>query len=317
MWYRPIVIVLALTQLAAPRVGNGEVAFRFEQTGLALEGVTYDPQSRAFFFSSRRQRKVLRRGADGAVADFSRPSDELLSVVGLGVDVTRRRLWITTSGSPDMIGFRKEDEKISFLIEYDIETRALRRRIPPPPGLERALLSDLAVGPNGDVFVADPIVGRIYVLRQGASALLTLTDAGPIRSAQGIAPSADGRFLFVADYARGIVRVDTASGAVLPLPAPPDVAVRGIDGLVLHGSDLIGVQNGIRPHRVVRLRLDDARELITAVETLEQNHPEHDEPTLGVIVGDAFYYVANSLAGGANDQRDPPRPSVILRLSLR
>jgi hypothetical protein len=312
---------LALTnaQSLEKRIGSGQIAFRLEEKDLGLEGIAYDPRSRSFFVSSVRKRKVVRRTADGRTSNFTRSTDGLLAAVALGVDATHRRLWVTTAGSPEMEGFRKEDEALSFLVEYDLETGDLLRRIPPPSGLDRAVLSDLAVNADGDVFVADPMSGRVYALRQGASALVVLTDAGPIGSAQGLAPSVDGKFLFVADYVRGIVRVDQRTGAALLLPVPDDTATTGIDGLVLHGSDLIGVQNGFRPHRVVRLRMDDARERITAVDTLERNHPEFDEPTLGVVVDGAFYYVANSQAGrtkvdggGATKVRSP----AILRLPL-
>lgn len=310
---------VAQAQSLDTRIGSGEIAFRVEEKDPALEGITFDPKSRSFFVSSVRQRKVVRRTADGRTSDFTRPTDGLLAAVGLGVDVPRRRLWVTTSGSPEMEGFKKGDERLSFLVEYDLDTGERLRRIPPPSGVDGALLSDLAVNAQGDVFVADPYSGRVYALRQGAPALVVLTDAGPIGSAQGLAPSADGRFLFVADYVKGVVRVDQRTGAAVVLSIPDDTAVTGIDGLVLHGSDLIGVQNGFRPHRVVRLRLDIARERITAVEILERNHPEFDEPTLGVVVDGAFYYVANSQAGRAKADGRPAttdRSPAILRLPL-
>src|SRR5260221_9201337 len=45
-----------------------------------------------------------------------------------------------------------------------------------------------------------------------------------------------------------------------PLEAdvPIDAAVTGIDGLVWAGGGLVGIQNGILPHRVTRFRLDAA-----------------------------------------------------------
>jgi sugar lactone lactonase YvrE len=303
-------------------VGSSAVAFRLDEPGLGIEGIAYDPTSRAFFLSSVPKRKIVRRTADGHVSDFSRSTDGLMSVVGLAVDAPRRRLWATSWGSPQMEGFTKEQENVSALVEYELDTGKLLRRIPPPTGLDRVLLSDLAVSASGDVFVADPFVGRIYVLRQGASALVVLTDTGSISSAQGLAPSSDGRFLFVADYSQGIVRVDQKTGAAVALSAPDDAAITGVDGLVLHGNELIGIQNGFEPHRVARFRLDPARERITAVDTLERRHPEFDEPTLGVLVGDEIYYVANSQAGrpktgGAADTAGATdRSPAILRLRL-
>jgi hypothetical protein len=232
------------------RIGSSTIAFRLDEADLALEGIAYDPKSRSFFVTSQRQKKVLRRAADGRVSDFTRPADGLLAAVGIAVDAPRRRLWLTTADI---------EASTSFLVEYDVDTGALLRRIAPPAGLARALLSDIAVNASGDVFVADPIAGRIYVLRRGATGLVVLTDTGSIVSAQGIAPSHDGCCLFVADYAQGIVRVDQKTGAAVLLPVPDDTAPAGVDGLVLRGRDLIGIQNGFEPHRVALFRLDAAR----------------------------------------------------------
>jgi hypothetical protein len=63
-----------------------------------------------------------------------------------------------------------------------------------------------------------------------------------------------------------------------------DVLALGIDGLYAVGRDLVGIQNGIAPHRVVRLRLDARGDRIVSVEVLERARPDYAEPTLGVVV---------------------------------
>jgi sugar lactone lactonase YvrE len=301
-------------------VGSSQVAFSLPERDLITEGLAYDPKTKAFFVSSVRKRKVVRRAADGTVSDFTKPGDELLAATGLAVDPVRRSLWLTSAAAEPMEGYRKEDEGRSFLVEYDLDRGAVRRRLPPPAGVERAMLSDLTVGANGDVFVADPAAGRVYLLRQGSAALTVLVDEGPIGSAQGLTLSPDGRFLYVADYVQGVVRVEVASGAATLMPAPAEAAVTGIDGLVLHAGSLIGVQNGLRPHRLVRLRLDPAGQRITKVETLERNHPDFDEPTLAAMVDGSVYYVANSQYGRVKQDgsldTERLRPPTILRLRL-
>ncbi len=181
-------------------------------------------------------------------------------------------------------------------------------------------VSDLALGPDGSLYAADPGEGRVYRLPPAGDRLEVLVDEGPILSAQGMAASADGRLLFVADYVQGIARVDLETREVVFLETPEDLLVSGIDGLLLAGDSLVGIQNGLRPHRVVRLRLDPSRSRITEGTVLERAHPRFDEPTLGVIVGDALYYVANSQyrlfdANGAPDRERLQEP-VVLRLSL-
>jgi len=307
----------AVEHLAENRkpIVTSDVAFTLKEKGLLTEGVAHDPKTGAFYVSSVRQRKIVRRDPDGRVRDFVKSGqDGLFSASALAVDAKRRALWVSSAAVPPMVGFRKEQENQSFVFEYDLDSGRLRRKLSPP--VAGGMLSDLSVGPAGELVVADPMSGRLYRLEKDT--LRVLVDEGPIVSAQGLAFGPDGR-LFVADYLQGPVRVDLVTGAVRLLDAPPDAALTGIDGLVWADGDLVGIQNGVEPHRVVRLHLEGDR--VTKVTVVDRAHPRFDEPTLGVVVGDAMFYVANSQYGavredGTLDEARLREPT-ILRLPLR
>lgn len=281
--------------LTAP-VGQAQVAFALAQRDLIPEGVAHDPKSGAFFVSSVRHRKVVRVTPDGKASDFvTEGQDGLQSALALGVDASRRALWVSSRPAPQMAGYRKEDASSpSFLAEYDLDTGKRRRQVPAPEG---GSVADLTVAADGTVYAADPEGGRVYVLARDAKAFRTLVDRGSLRSAQGMALSADGRTLYVADYGRGIACVKVADGSLRWLPTPADTALTGIDGLVLAGGWLVGIQNGLNPHRVIGLRLDPAGESAVEARVLERGHRAFDEPTLGVAVGSDFYFIANSQYG--------------------
>ena len=60
-------------------------------------------------------------------------------------------------------------------------------------------------------------------------------------------------------------------------------------------GSLIAIQNGIRPYRVVRLRLDELPQRHShPLEVLESNHTLFDEPTTGAVVRDRYYFIGNS-----------------------
>jgi sugar lactone lactonase YvrE len=306
----------AFSRLAANRqpIERSDVAFTLADRELITEGVAYDTRTKSFFVSSVRKRKVVRRDAQGTVRDFvASGQDGLFAATALAVDPTRRALWVSSMAMPPMEGFRKEDDGISFVLEYDLDSGRLRRKLLPPVAGGR--VSDLAVGPRGELVVADPVTGRLYVLEKDS--LRVLVDEGPLASAQGLAFAPDGR-LYVADYAQGPARVDATTGEVRLLDAPADAAVTGIDGLVWDRGSLVGIQNGIEPHRVIRLSLEGDR--VTAVTVLERAHPRYDEPTLGVVHENALYYVANSQyeavrRDGTLDEARLKEP-VILRMPL-
>ena len=67
---------------------------------------------------------------------------------------------------------------------------------------------------------------------------------------------------------------------------PAHTTLHGIDALVRHGRDLIGVQNGIDPQRVVRVRMNAGWTAIEGMDVLAANLPEMDEPTLATLAGE-------------------------------
>ncbi|GAB4567319.1 MAG: hypothetical protein Tsb0020_19750 [Haliangiales bacterium] len=106
--------------------------------------------------------------------------------------------------------------------------------------------------------------------------------------------------------------------------AHPQPFLVGIDGLVAYRGDLLAIQNGLTPHRILRLTLSRDHTAITRVTPVVMNHPRFDEPTVGVVVANnpehdlpaGFYYVANS-QWGAFGPRAPEgatrAPPAILR----
>jgi hypothetical protein len=152
------------------------------------------------------------------------------------------------------------------------------------------VLGDLAVGPRGDVFLTDSYHPVLYRLRPDVDTLEQITN--PLfRSLQGMAPTADGRFVYVADYSRGLLRVRLADGDVRRLAG---VDTRGCDGIVLHRGAIVAVKNGTTPAGILRYVLNAAGDSIVATQLIDQNRVLAPEPTIGTMMGDRFVYVANS-----------------------
>jgi hypothetical protein len=99
------------------------------------------------------------------------------------------------------------------------------------------------------------------------------------------------------------------------------VLALGIDGLYSVDGTLIGIQNGITPHRVARFALSGDGRRVVSVRVLERARPDYAEPTLGVVVGKDLFYVANSQwerfgDDGTIEAPDELRPPLVLRLRL-
>ena len=303
-------------------VGTSRSAFRLTQKDLIVEGVTHDPVGGDFYVGSVHRRKILRVGRKGKAEDFTKEKqDGLGSVLGIKVDATGRHLWACTSGMPQMIDATDEEKGRAALMHYDLRTGALVAKHPLGGGTAGHNCNDLTIGTGGDVFVSDAESGEILKLAAGSSELTPFIEAGRLKNPQGLALSPDGKILFAADYGGGLYRIDVATRTMTPLHGDPKIALIGIDGLVFYKNSLIAIQNGINPHRVVRLTLTAALDRIEAAKILEMNNAIFDEPTLGTVVGNELYYVANSQWGRFNEDgtiypENRLAEPVILRIKL-
>lgn len=313
-------IVERMKALQAP-IGSSTKALTLAEKDLIPEGVAHDPATDTYFVSSVHRRKIVRVAA-GKASDLVKEGEHgLMAVLGLAFDGARGSLYACSTAVPEMKGFRDEDRGKAGLFELDARTGKPRRKVLLAEADKAHNLNDLVVDSKGEVLVSDPAAGTILSLAPGAASFAVFLAAGRIAGPQGLALSQDEQTLYVAAYARGIARVDRATREVVYLAAPPDGTLAGIDGLRMYSGDLIAIQNGVRPHRVVRLALAADGRGVRSATVLEMNNPVFDEPTLGVVTGKDFVYVANSQwgsfdKGGVIWPVDRLKEPVLLRLRL-
>jgi DNA-binding beta-propeller fold protein YncE len=288
----------ALEALRTRRIGASDVAWTIRDRMFVPEGVAYDSVTRAFFVSSQYRRKIVRIDASGSVQDFvTSGRDGLWMVFGIAVDPLRRQLWAVSTAEPAMERYSIADEHGTGVFAFDLRTGALVHRYVLAERSAAHRFDDVTIAGNGRVFASDGGSGAVYTVAPNGTALELFVPPGTIQGPNGLTTTPDGRWLYVSDYAGFIFRVDISSKSIIRLPAPTDVALYGIDGLAWHNGSLIGVQNGVDPSRVLQLHLAPDGSRISAARILDMNHPRVAEPTLGVVVGDTYYYVANSFGG--------------------
>ena len=295
---RFIELTKQLAELKTRRVAGAEIAVRIPRRGLITEGLAYDGKTKSWFVSSARKGVVLRIDRRGVAHEFASGPHGLS---GMGIDARRRLLWACSTAFPRVESYKKDDPSDPSVIAFDLATGAQKQRVKLDGD---AFCDDMTVGRDGTLFVSDSN-GALLRLRPEATSFKVLVPRGTIRSPQGSVLSANERILYVSDYGGPIRAVDVASGDVAPLRMPADFQFMGIDGLTRHGRDLIAVQNGIEPHRILRLRLAADGFGIERAEILEMNHPLLDEPTIGKVVGDRYYFIGasqgNKFDAGAPD----------------
>jgi hypothetical protein len=227
-------------------------------------------------------------------------------VLGLEVDSARGVLWAAVMapagrGSGALIALRLADGGVA-------------RMLPLPAG--KHLPNDLALAPDGTLYLTDSDAGVVWSLAPGAE---ELTIAVPAVEGwtypNGVALTAEGAMIYVA-YSEGIAVGRTGEPRLRALGAPAGVALGDIDGLYLARGALIGIQQTRETSQVVRIGLSDDGRAARDASVLERHHPAYDAPTTGLLLDDAFYYLANSQLTKWQSGRPIEATTIVLRLPV-
>ena len=283
-------------------VVQSEQAFTVYEKGLVPEGLAYDPETKTFFVGSVYRRKIIAVNERGDARDFSHQSDGLWSVMGMKVDAKRRLLWGCTAGHQQMAHAKPENDGKTAVFQYDLTNGKLVKKYPVPDDGQKHWLGDLTIDSKGDVYASDSLSPAIYVIRRDKNKIESFVGGSPFINPQGLVLTPDEKKLVMADYLKGLFLIDLQTKQVQEIAAPANTTVLGIDGIYRAGRNIIAVQNGIRPNRIVRMRLSDDFRKVEKMEVLEANNPLFDEPTLGVLVDNRFYFIANSQWGAIDEK---------------
>lgn len=201
-------------------------------------------------------------------------------------------LWYVSAAVPEYANVDADNAGSTGLFRLDLKTGETTVRAVLPKQDHLMVLGDLVFADDNTIYATESLTGALYRYTLDKGEFIQVIAPGTLRSMQGLVLDQSGEYLYVADYVGGLFR---------------------------YGDELIAIQNGIRPHRVVAFSLGKDGVSVTGTRVLARNLPDFDEPTLGTIVGDEFLFVANSHWGRFD--RDGNLPDaltgpVILKIKL-
>lgn len=207
------------------------------------------------------------------------------------IEIRSDQLWAAVN---NQLAYKDADpeNKFAAIMVFDQKSGTLEREF--RANGEDALFGDIEVADNGTVYASDSITPRLFRLLPDGERIEPFAADPAFANLQGIALDEAGGRIFLADYLTGLFVVDLKSASVHAIANDIDAHLGGIDGLYLYDGDLIGVQNGTTPQRIVRIGLDADGTKTVRFEILAQNLGDWNEPTHGAVFDDVFYYIAGS-----------------------
>jgi hypothetical protein len=309
-----LLLIIPVTALIA----QPKIAFRIAERDLIPEGITYDAATKKFFLGSIHQSKILTITLDGKVNDFVQRGSYGLKQV-LGMKVQDGVLWVcNNSASYDTVS-KDPGAKIHL---FDSKTGKFLKVYSVNDG-NKHLFNDLVFAPNGDVYISDSEGGSIFRIKKNSNELEQFLPANTLRYPNGVIVSNDGKKLLVSTgTAEGVLSIDFESKEIKPVQHHKFMFF-GIDGLYRYKEAWIGIQNVVYPESIVKIEPSADETSILKISTLVADHPQFDSPTTGVIVGDEFYFIANSqlmqIVGNKGVIKKPTelKETLIMKISLK
>ncbi len=312
--------LLALQKEWQSPVVHSETAFTIKDRSLHTEGIEYDAMHKTFYLGSIHKRKVVKVTADGKTSDFCLPAFEgMTSIFGIKADVKRNSLWVCSSPMQEMENY--DSSARSAVFQFELNSGKLLHRYQSALNSKSGIYGDLIISSKGNVLISDSQNNDITTINPKTNQIEPYYSSPEFWNIQGMTFSSDEKFLFIADYVKGIFRLDVKTKKLIEISTQADVSLSGIDGIYFYNNSLIAIQNGVMPLRSVRYFLNKDQSEIINFEVIDRRHPAFGEPTLGVIDDKTFYYIANSQWNGYDHHQIKPNDQlkdiVILKTHLK
>ncbi len=286
-------IVQALKTNAEPW-GAGKVAVTVASDVELLESLAYDADSEQFLIGSAHTGQILAVDMDGKAVERAKPAKagDWWGVLAMAVDSERKSIWVASTMLPHFASFNRAELGRGVIVRLDLASGELLERFELPFDGKPHVVAGMTVAPNsGTVYAVDGVSNQLYRIKDSAIEPLVALPASI--NLRGITIDPQERFLYLSDYELGLMAADMNKNEVVNLKLA-NQNFGGIEHLSWYEDRLIAVQNVNQPKRISSYSLSAEGDAVTKVQPLEANKPALAEPTIGTLVGDQFYFIANS-----------------------
>lgn len=281
-------------QVNSKPFGEGKPAFSLPQGDYLFNALAWDPGRNQFLLGGAREGNIRLVDRNGKISDFIKANDSngLWGIDALALDAAHKKLYVTSSATVIYKGFNADNAGQCGLFEFDLASGKLLRKytFPASDGIHK--LNAVVVDKDGHVYAADGARKQVFKLESGA--LKQILDNPKLTKITALALSADGRTLYLADFAYGIFGFDLAKGEAFELRHDPGhLVLGGITGMYWYDGTLAVIEDAMVPKRVMRLKISADDRSVASTMPLDAAQPSFSDIGSGAVAGDKLYFLAN------------------------
>lgn len=300
---------------AGQPAGEAEPAFEIKPDHALPSAIAWDESRERFLVGTALEGAVLAVSEDGKARELlaANADNGLWSIMDIEVDEATNRLWISSAAIPQFSGYSEDNAGQTGLFEFELDSLEPVGRYLVDMDGERHVLGPIALDTDGDVYVGDRENAVLYIKKAGSDGIAPFVADLKLSGFRDIAISPDGARIYLSDADKGILVIDPENETAVMLESPDTVNLGGIEGLFHAGSELIIVQSGIQPQRVMALLLDPTGGKVQEVRPMAIALQWFDGPSRGTVRGDSVYYFADA---ALPEPGAAPKEVTVLRTAL-
>ncbi|TDR23697.1 hypothetical protein [Marinicella litoralis] len=278
--------------------GNGEAVFSVSKnySGMLFENLAFDKQENRFLLSSIRSGAIYQYTDAGGFEEFIKPGDPATGpwgAIDLVVDNDSDTLWVASAALPHYIGATQANFGQAMISKYKLSTGELVNSFAMQNANQPMLFSALHLTEGKNLYFINAFTSDLFKITKDGDQVEAVVSIPSLSSIKALTSNKDETLLYISDYDLGLFVVNFETNQVVPLIRSKDGFFAGINDLFYDQGDLIVIQGGVYPARLMRYVMKDDVFFQTMF-PLEASHENFKALGSGVVVDGHVYYAANS-----------------------
>ncbi|NAS30776.1 hypothetical protein GTQ40_07325 [Flavobacteriaceae bacterium R38] len=170
---------------------------------------------------------------------------------------------------------------------------------------KKAVIGSMILAEDNKIYATNSSTPELLVINTNNNEIEKIIPIKEAFNLQGVTISEDGKYVYIADYIKGIVRINLNDYDDRIWLRSDDYLLKGIDGLTfINNTTLIAVQNSSTPKKVIKI-IHDVQQ-VKSISLLDNALDQLGEPTNGKFYENLGYlYIANSQWPFYNRENQP------------
>ncbi len=282
----------------AQAFGEGKQAFAVSHhySGMLFENLAWDAKAERFLLGSVRSGAVYQYDEESGFSEFFKagnPATGPWGVIDLVIDQSADLLWLATATLPHYTGTTQQNFGQAMISKIRLSTGEVLKNMSMAKSDQPKLFTAMHLTTSGDLYFINAFDSTFFRVKNGQETVEPVLALPGLSNIKAITSNAAESVLYVSDYELGLFVINLESLQVVPLIKGGKGFFAGMNDLFYDDGDLIGIQSGVQPARLMRYVLEKDL-FLKNLFPIEASHPEFKDLGNGTLVGDHVFYAANT-----------------------